>query len=303
MDRLHQMEVFTAVATAGSFANAARQAGLSAATVTRAVSALEARLGVQLINRTTRSLALTDAGERFLENCIKVLEEIAAAERDAMGESTLPCGHLRITASVTFGRLSLSPMIVEFLNDHPKIDLSLVLLDRVVNVIEEGFDAAIRIGALPDSSLHARRIGQVRRTLYASPKYLERHGTPTHPEELEDHSVIVFSGLTNPRDFRYVDRGRSRSVALNPRIEINDAQGAIAAAVEGEGITTSVCYMVGNHVRNGTLVPVLSEYWLEPVPVQVVFPPGRLMAAKVRAFVDWTARRLAPELKRLSPAG
>ena len=302
MDRLRDMEVFVTVAKAGSFAAAGRSLAMSPPAVSRSIAALEARLGVRLINRTTRSLALTEPGARFVAHCERLLAEIEAAERDAAGEATSPQGHLQITASVTFGRVALTPGIGRFLAAHPRITVSLTLLDRVTNLIDEGFDVGVRIGPLPSSSLIARRIGAVRRMMVASPDYLARRGTPAHPSDLALHSVIGFTGLNANREFRFSEGGREVAVPLTPRIEVNDAEAAIAASVSGEGITTSICYMVGRHIAAGGLVPVLAPFWPAPAPVHVVFHEARLMAAKVRAFVDWAARDLADDLTRLSNA-
>lgn len=300
MDRLREMEVFVTVTHAGSFAAAGRLLAMSPPAISRSVASLEARLGVRLVNRTTRSLGLTEPGVRFRDHCERLLGEIEAAERDAAGEATLPQGHLQITASVTFGRVALTPGIGRFLTAHPRITVSITLLDRVTNLIDEGFDVGIRIGPLPSSSLIARRIGTVRRLMVVSPEYLARRGAPQHPSELTMHSVIGFTGLNLNREFRFVEDGKDRSVPLQPRIEVNDAEAAIGTAIAGEGITTSICYMVGRHIAEGALVPILESFWPIPAPVHVVFPESRLMGAKVRAFVDWATTDLAAELERLS---
>lgn len=300
MDRFREMEVFVAVAEVESFAGAARRLRLSPPAVTRAVSALEDRLGARLINRTTRSLSLTEAGERYLVSSRRLLAAVEEAERDAVGETAVPAGHLRITASVTFGRLALAGTVAGFLAKHPRVSASLVLVDRVVNLVEEGFDLGVRIGSLPDSSLRARRVGAVQRLLVASPAYLSQHGEPQHPAELRAHSVIGFTGLLPNAEWRFFEDGAQAKVSLGPRLEVNDAATAIAAAEGGYGITSSLCYMVGAQIRSGRLTPVLKPFWPEPSPVQIVYPHARLMAPKVRAFVDWAAPGLQAELKRLS---
>ncbi len=300
MDRLRAMEVFVAVADAGSFARAGERLRISPPAVTRAVSALEERLGARLFNRTTRSLNLTEAGERFLESSRRLLAELEEAERDAVGEAAVPQGHLTITASMTFGRMALSRIVEEFLSAHPRISASVMLVDRVVNLIEEGIDVAIRIGDLPDSSLVARRVGEVQRVMVASPGYLKKRGAPEHPSELKMHSVIAFTGLMANREWRFVEGGKAGQVSLRPRLEINDAATAINAAQSGEGITTVLCYMVGEKIRSGELVPVLEPYWLAPAPVQIVYPHSRLLAANVRAFVDFATPRLSKRLQAFS---
>ena len=300
MDRFHEMEVFAAVAAAGSFARAARELRLSPPAVTRAVSSLEDRLGVRLINRTTRSLSLTEAGQRFQANCDRLLGELEAAERDAVGDAGIVQGHLNLTASVTLGRFAIAPVLGEFLAAHPRLTATMTLLDRVAHLVDEGFDAGIRIGALPDSSLIAKRIGQVRRVMVASPTYIASRGTPKDPADLRLHSLIGFTGLTAARELSFDDGSGTKKVALSPRLEINDAAAAIASAEAGHGITTSLCYMVGASIRAKRLVPVLETYWPAPVPVQIVYPHSRLLAAKVRAFVDWGTDRLASQLPQLS---
>lgn len=296
MDRLRAMEVFVAVADAGSFVKAGERMRISPPAVTRAVSALEERLGARLLNRTTRRLNLTEAGQRYVQNCRHLLDDFEEAERDAIGQSAMPQGHLTLTASMTFGRMALSPIVGDFLRAHPKITASLMLVDRVVNFIEEGIDVAVRIGDLPDSSLVARRVGEVRRVMVASPDYLAKRGAPEHPTELKLHSVIGFTGLMANREWRFVEGDKAGQVSLRPRLEINDAAAAINAAQSGEGITTVLCYMVGERIRSGELVLVLERYWPPPAPVQIVFPHRRLLAAKVRAFVDYATPRLREAL-------
>jgi DNA-binding transcriptional LysR family regulator len=298
VDRLHEMEVFVAVADAGSFAQAGARLRISPPAVTRAVSSLEERLGARLLNRTTRSLSLTEAGLRFLESTRRLLSEIDAAERGAVGESAMPSGHLAVTAPVTFGRWALTPVMTAFLGVHPRVTASLTLIDRVVNLVEEGIDLAVRIGQLPDSSLVARRVGEVQRLLVASPDYLTKRGDPASPSDLELHSIIAFTGLTRSRELRF---GDGVHVALHPRFEVNDAIAAINAAEAGEGITIALSYMVAEKIAERRLLPVLGRYAPPPVPVQLVHPQARLVAPKVRAFVDFAGPRLKDLLGRLPP--
>lgn len=300
MDRLHEMEVLAAVADAGSFAGAGRSLRISPPAVTRAVASLEARLGAQMFNRTTRSLSLTEAGARFLETVRSVLAEIDAAEMNALGETAVPQGQLTVTTSFTFGRTALAPIVSEFLGSHPRINLSVLLIDRTVNLVEEGIDIAVRIGQLADSSLIARRVGYVRRLLVASPKYLERRGRPQKPGDLKLHSMIAFTGLVANRKWGHIDRGGISHVSFEPRLEINDAATAIAAAMAGDGITVALSYMVTEQIRAGSLVPVLEAVTPPPVPVHLVYPHSRLVAPKVRAFIDFAAPRLSRVLEDLA---
>jgi DNA-binding transcriptional LysR family regulator len=287
------MEVFTSVAELGSFVAAARRQGLSPAAVTRAVAALEERLGARLLTRTTRSVRPTEAGLRFLASTRRLLAELAEAEGAAAGATTTPSGHLRVTAPLTFGRMHLLPVLAAFLREQPRVTATLVTLDRVANLIEEGFDLALRIAPLPDSTIVARRIGEVRRVLVASPAYLARRGTPRHAADLPAHELIGAGAMLADGQWRHVQDGRPAAIAVAPRLQVNDALAAIMAAERGEGITTALTYMVAPQLRAGTLVSVLDKLAPPPVPVQLVYPQSRLLAAKVRAFVDFAAPRLA----------
>ncbi len=302
MDRLHEIEVFIAVAEAGSFAKAGTRLRLSPPAVTRAIAALETRLGTRVFNRTTRSLAMTDVGRHFLERARRVMADLDAAEKEAVGETEVPQGHLTVTASVTFGRSVVAPVIRAFLATHPRTTVAVILVDRITNLIEEGIDAAVRIGPLPDSSLIAKRIGVVRRVLVASPRYLARRGTPTAPAELRQHAVIAFTGLGTSREWRFSGSGKSRSVTVEPRLEINDAVAALAAAEAGEGIAMALSYMVADRLKKGKLTTVLDAMMPLPEPVHLVHAQSHLMAPRLRAFIDFAAPRLKQDLDQLSIA-
>lgn len=300
MDRLHAMEVFVAVADTGNFARAALRLRLSPPAVTRAVAALEDRLGARVFNRTTRRLSLTETGARFLENSRRLLSEIDSAEKDAVGEIAVPHGNLTVTTPVTFGRLVFAPIVCAFLNAFPRVTVSALLLDRVANLVEEGIDAAVRIGSLPDSSLVARRIGEVRRVLVASPAYLAKRGRPQTPADLRLHSMIAFTGLMPNRELRFPHGKAGTGVAITPRLEVNDATTAIAAAEASEGITFAVSYMVARQVRDGRLTTILDDLMPPSVPVHLVHAQSRLVAPKVHAFVDFAGPRLQRALDNLS---
>lgn len=300
MDRLHELEVFVAVADAGSFAKAGTRLRLSPPAVTRAISALEERLGAQVFRRTTRSLSITDVGQRFLESTRRVLTDLDLAEKEAVGETSTPHGHLTVTASVTFGRSALLPLVCAFLNQNPRVSVAIMLLDRVANLVEEGMDVAIRIGPLPDSSLIAKKLGYVRRLLVASPAYLSRRGTPQTPAELRLHSIIAFTGLMANREWRFEDGRNGKSVSFMPRLQINDAIASITAAEMGDGITVALSYTVAEKIRAGLLVPVLDGFAPPPVPVNLVYPQDRMISPKVRAFVDYVTPRLRTTLEDLS---
>lgn len=304
LDRLHQMEVFVAVAEAGSLARAGARLRISPPAVTRAVSALEERLGARLFNRTTRSLSLTDAGLRFLESARRLLAEVDTAEKEAVGESATPSGHLTLTASVIFGRSALAPVVCDFLREHARITASLLLLDRVVSLVEEGIDVAVRVGDLPDSGLMARRVGEVRRVLVASPAYLAKHGEPKTPADLKRHTLVAFTGLMSTREWRFGEGRRATHVNVTPWLAVNDATTSIAASEAGNGITVALSYMVARAIADRRLATVLDAFMPPPVPVQLVYPHGRLLAPKVRAFVDFAAPRLRaalPDVTRDAP--
>lgn len=303
MDRFHEIEVFIAVNDAGSFAKAGRRLRMSPPAVTRAVSALEDRLGARLFQRTTRRLAITDVGAQFLESARRILDDLGSAEREALGATATARGHLTVTASVTFGRSLLAPVARQFLAEYPEITLSVLLLDRISNLIEEGIDAAIRIGPLPDSTMVARRLGSVHRILVASPDYIERHGKPATPADLTRHAMIAFTGLMPNREWRYLDGRSGKAVSFQPRLEINDAVAAIAAAEAGDGITVALSYMVARQIREGSLVQILEDLTPPAVPVHLVFPQSRLLAPKLRVFVDFAAPRLRRALDGLGVPG
>jgi DNA-binding transcriptional LysR family regulator len=296
VDRLRAMEVIVAVADAGSLAGAAQRLRLSPPAVTRAVAGLEDRLGVRLFNRTTRSLSPTEAGLRFLDSARRLLSEFDEAEKAAAGETATPSGHLTVTASVTFGRTHLAAIVFDFLRAQPRVSVSLLLLDRVANLVEEGIDVAVRIARLADSTLVARRVGDVQRVLVASPEYLARRGAPETPEDLKAHDIIAFTSLMNGRDWTYVDDGRRATISIVPRLDVNDAATAIAGAESGQGITVALSYMVARSIAEGRLTHVLHRYAPPPVPVQLVYPHTRAVAAKVRAFLDFAGPRLKAAL-------
>jgi DNA-binding transcriptional LysR family regulator len=291
------MEAFVAVVDAGGFAAAGARLRMSPPAVTRAVAALEDRLGTRLLNRTTRRVGLTEDGARYLESARRLLGEVEVAERAAGGEAAAPTGHLTITASVTFGRMHLVALVAAFLRVEPRVTASVLMVDRVVDLVDEGVDLAVRIGGLPDSSLVAHRVGETRRLLVASPEYLARRGAPARPEDLKAHDVIAFTGLMPGREWRHAgEGGRTAAVALSPRLTVNDAAAALAAAERGEGIAVALSYMVAPQLAEGRLSPVLERFAAAPVPVQIVYPQARLLAPKIRAFVDFAAPRLRRSL-------
>lgn len=296
MDRFQQLEVFVAVADAGSFTRASTRLNLSAPAVTRAIGALEERIGVRLLYRTTRSLSITEDGLRFLERARRLLAELEMAEREAGGDLAILQGHLSVTTSVTLGRSIFADIVRDYLADHRQMHVSVLLLDRVVNLVEEGIDLAVRIGHLPDSTHMARKVGHVRRVLVASPDYLARRGTPQTPADLPAHAFIAFTALMASREWHFTEAGTAGRITLNPQLEINDAVTAIRAALEGEGITIALSYMVHDLIAEGRLHPVLEPYAPPPVPVHLVYPHSRLLAPKIRHFIEYATPRLKQAL-------
>jgi DNA-binding transcriptional LysR family regulator len=298
LDRIDAWMTFAAVAEGRSFAAAARRLGRSPAAVTRAVAALEERLGARLLNRTTRSVALTDVGARVLEAARHALAGFAELEDAATIEREELRGRLGVTAPVVFGRLHVLPVVQAFLRDHPATTVQLLLLDRVVSLVDEGFDVAVRLGRLPDSSLRAVRVGEVRRGVYASPKYLQANGTPRTPQVLARHACIACNAVTPlPDRWTFERSGRSFVVPVSSRLVVNTAEAAIDAALEGFGPTCLLSYQVDAHVRAGRLQRILGPFEPRAVPVQVVIPAGRFVTPMVRAFVERAIKALGATLE------
>jgi DNA-binding transcriptional LysR family regulator len=293
MDHLDTLRAFVAVADSAGFAAAARKLGMSAPAVTRAVAAIETRLGAQLLHRSTRSVRLTEVGARFLDDCRRILAELDEAEASAGGAHAAPQGQLAITASSMFGRLHVAPILLDFLALHPGVTVRSLFVDRVVHLLDEGFDLAVRIAHLPDSSLTAVPVGAVRRVVIASPDYLARHGEPRTPADLLRHDAVGFSqdgGANAPWVFH---RGAERELA-QPRMQLiaNAGEVGIDAAIRGLGLARALAYQVDADVLAGRLKIVLAEFEPAPIPVHLVYVAGRKAPAKVRAFVDFAAERL-----------
>jgi DNA-binding transcriptional LysR family regulator len=292
MDRLEAMRIFLAVAEQEGFAGAARQLRLSPPSVTRAIAGLEERLGTSLFQRSTRHVRLTQAGQRFLMDARRILADLDEAEASASGDHGVPRGELSITASQMFGRIHVAPLVQDFLALHPQVSARLLLLDRVANLIDEGFDLAVRIANLQDSSLRAIRVGHVRRVVVAAPDYLARHGTPRHPNDLLQHRAVMFSAGMAIDDWVFRDTIR---VTPPARFYVNSSEVAIGAALAGQGLTRVLSYMVAPALASGAVKIILEDYELPPVPVQLVHAEGRRASATLRAFIDFAAERLRSE--------
>lgn len=286
------MRAFVAVAEGQGFAAAARRLAMSPPAVTRAIVALEDRIGTRLLHRTTRTVRLTEAGTRFLTDCKRILGELDEAEASAAGSHAEPRGRLAVTASVMFGRMYVAPIVLDFLALNPLVTARMLFLDRVVDLVVEGFDAAVRIAHLPDSSLTAVRVGQVRRVVCAAPGYLERRGTPRRLDELREHDAIVFSQTEAADEWAFGAGSAGETVRPPAKLIVNSSEVAIAAAVAGRGITRVLSYQAAAEIRAGRLAIVLDEFEPPAIPISVVYPEGRRAAAKVRAFVDFAVARL-----------
>jgi DNA-binding transcriptional LysR family regulator len=293
MDRIEELAVFLAIVETGSLAGAARQTGRSPPGVTRILNDLETRLGVRLAERTTRRLAPTDAGLRLAEHARRLTAEFEDAMRDAAGEAAAPRGRLRISAPLTFGRMHLMPVMLAFLDAHPQVSAELSLEDRPVDLIEEGIDTALRIAHLPESSMVARRLGAVRRIVVASPRYLRRRGRPGKPADLAAQDIVLFANAANSATWPFMVDGGEREVRVAARFQVNRAEAAIAAACDGQGIARVLSYQVAEELKTGRLVRLLREFETPPIPVQLIFPSARLMAPRLRAFLDFAVPRLA----------
>jgi DNA-binding transcriptional LysR family regulator len=286
MDRIDAMQAFIAVADLGGFAPAARKLGLSPSGVTRVIAALEEHLGARLLQRTTRSVALTDAGARYLERVRRILADVEEAEASIKDERTRPSGRLVVSAPVGFGRLHVSPVMSEYLKRYAEVSGELRLADRMINLVEDGVDLAVRIGHLADSSLVARHVGEMRRIVVASPGYLKAHGEPKTPEAIASHQTIQFGGATASPDWRFVRDGNEVRFAPMPRLTTNSADAAIGYAVRGGGLTRVLAYQAADAIKAGRLKILLAKFEPAPLPIHIVYPTSRLLSAKVRTFID-----------------
>jgi DNA-binding transcriptional LysR family regulator len=291
MDRHHAMQVFVRVADLGGFAEAGRQLNLSPPAVTRAIAALEELVGARLLLRTTRSVKLTEAGRRYVEDCRRILQDISDAEASAAGAFSRPVGTLTITASVLFGQLYLLPLVTEYLDKFPDVRGRLLFVDRVTNLVEEGIDIAIRIGHLSDSGLSAIKVGAVRRVICGAPSYFEKHGFPSHPRDLAQHSIIAATAAWSSLDWRFRD-GEISTIRITPALSCNSNEASIAAARSGWGLTRVLSYQIGPHLLDGSLQTTLAEFEDEPLPIHLMHLEGRNASAKVRSFIDFAVPHL-----------
>jgi DNA-binding transcriptional LysR family regulator len=296
MDRLEAMSVIVAVTETGSFSAASRRLRTPVATVSRKVAELEARLQAQLFQRSSRQMMLTDAGRSYIEACKRIIEQVDDAERAVSGEYRIPKGDLAVTAPWGLGHMHLVPITVEFLDAYPEIALRLVLTDRVVNTVEENIDISIRIGALPDSSMIATRVGSVRMVLCASPGYLAARGHPKEPGDLHHHDCISIDSAAAQRTWKFAKGNREVAAPIRSRLTVNDSEAAIDAAIAGAGIARVMSYKMEAARRAGTLVVMLEDFELEPLPLHIVYAERKPVPLKLRAFLNWVTPRLKARL-------
>jgi DNA-binding transcriptional LysR family regulator len=286
MDKFKAMQTFVRIADEGSLTAAARAMGSSLPAVVRSLAAYEVELGVRLFNRTTRRISLTEEGKQHLENCRHVLAALEESEAALSAGASEPAGHLTITAPVLFGQMWVSPAVTRFVQQHDKMRCSVVLLDRVVNLLEEGIDLGIRIGALDDSSLVARPLGQIRRVVVAHPAYLREHGVPRHPRDLQKaNCVTMMAGTPSWGDFQ--ENGRAFRVAVSGNLEFNHVLPAVQACADGAGFGMFFSYQVAPFIAGKRLKIVLEKFERPPRPISVVYPHARLLPARTRTFIDW----------------
>ncbi len=292
MDRFLALTAFVKVVEMGSFARAAQRLDVSVSSVSRHVSELEAHLDARLLNRTTRRLSLTESGRVFHEHCVQLLADLEEAEASASAATIQPRGTLRLTASITFGSRHLAPAIAEFITRYPAMRFDVELSDRAVDLVDEGFDVAVRIGAIGSQNLVGRKVGEMRLVCCAAPGYVAQHGEPRAPEDLAAHACLVYEYMPQKNVWVFRDRdGTERNVRVTGPVHANNGRFLTALAAEGMGIAYEPDFMVGPELRAGRLKPLLREFTSPPSPIYVVYPSRRHLSAKVRAFTDFLSER------------
>ena len=294
MDRFSAIQVFAQVVESGSFAKAAARLGLSTSATSRHVAELEAHLQTRLLNRTTRRVSLTESGRAFYERAVQLIADLEEAEQEAARAAVVPRGTIRLTTSVNFGVRHLAPAIADFLAQHAEVRFDISLSDRVVDLVEEGFDLAVRVGAAGSENLVARKLGETRLVPCASPQYLSAHPAPQEPEDLAGHNCFTYEYVTPRNVWRFRDAsGAERAVRVAGTLHSNNGDLLAEVAARGAGIVFEPAFIVGPDVRAGRLVPLLQEYTPPPVPIYAVYPSRKHLSAKVRRFVEFLIARFA----------
>jgi DNA-binding transcriptional LysR family regulator len=295
MDRLRTIEAFVRVAESGSFSEAARRLRSSKSAVSRQVATLEAELDARLFHRTTRSLTLTEAGRSYFERATRILADLEEANLSVSQLQAAPRGRLRVNAPMSFGFLHLAPAIPDFLSRYPQIEVDMIMNDRFVDLVDEGFDVAVRIGRLEDSSLVARKLAPIRRAVCASSTYLNARGVPHSPDDLTAHECLCYSNVAVANEWRFTAQdGRLWPVQVKGRLSTNNGDALVAAALKGLGLVNQPTFIVGHHLQAGTLIAVLDEFVHQDMAVSAVYPHSRHLSPKVRAFVDFLVERFGP---------
>ncbi|MCZ6830637.1 MAG: LysR family transcriptional regulator [Gammaproteobacteria bacterium] len=296
MDKVQAMTTFVAIVRQGSLTAAGEVLDKSLPTVVRLLATLEASLGVRLLNRTTRRLALTEEGRHYYERCQKILADIEQAELELSAEHSEPSGSLRVTSSMMFGQMHVSPVVAQFLGRYRQMQINLIMLDRIVNLIEEGVDVAVRIGHLADSSLIAIPVGEIRRVVCASPEFLKSSATVTRPQDLAKQSCVRFTGITPAPTWQFQDNHRSLNVHIESHYACNHAVPTIDACCAGLGYGMFLSYMVEPQLKSGALKLVLEDFEAPAMPVHLVYQQTKFVSTRVRVFVDWMKNALRQEL-------
>lgn len=302
MDKLESIRVFVAVARAGGFSAASRALGLPVATVSRKVAELEASLGVRLFERSTRQVVLTDVARDYFEACQRLIDDLRDADDTVTGEYRLPKGELTVTAPTGFGRQHLQPVLIDFLRAFPEVTLRVLLVDQLVNLLDEHVDVAVRINNLPDSSLVARRVGEIGLVVCGSPTYLQARGVPAHPADLGEHDCIAWSSLGPQKAWLFNESGTETLFPVPVRLTATLPDMVVAAAVAHLGLAQVTTYQAEAAVRAGQLVPVLRPFEAAPTAVHLVHPSNRRVPLKLRAFLDFVAPRLQERLQGVAQA-
>jgi len=297
MDRLEAMSFLLAVSEAGSISAASRKLKVPLATISRKISELEAHLNVRLLMRSNRQITLTEAGRSFVGTSRRILQELGDAEREVSGDQKILKGELVLSAPIALGRFYLLPVVVDFLRDHPSMDVRMMLVDRRLNMIDDHIDIGLRVGELNDFSLIAKKVGSVRRVVCASPAYLKRRGTPKTPDDLKDHDCITFENTLSAQTWSLYVGKTEKSFSIHSRLIVSTAEAATDAAVAGIGLTRMLDYQIAAQLRDGTLKLVLESFRSPPKPVHLIYEAGRHLPLKIRTFLDYASPRMKKSMR------